>query len=525
VRPILSRFSKTPIAICVAFSALVLALCVAAGIHFKKRVEQEHYHQTENIAQILMANFENDVAVADAILTRVTTEIPEGGISESNEAELHRLLVGYALQPSMIGPGILDRDGTLIASAIAEPVAKVSLKERNIFRVHADAPDNSDLYISVPMRGVITNEWAIQFSKPLRDKTGAFQGVALLSYRLPHFIRLYEKLKLSDHGLAALTGKDGNVRVRSMNGEIGYGASVSRIPLVYNRVIAGEKGGTFDSRSGVDDVTRIGTFVVSQTTPFYVVVGDDTQYLRAQYIGYFYVLALCWLVLTAAMGAAVAFVHRLGKLSQQSQLEIVNSALAERRKISADMHDSIGASLAALLAYFTTENVNLADVRRRIGEMLTELRFLVDSVESDSGDINLLLSNVRHRMGSGIELAGINLVWQSGDLPQIRGLTARDSLAVKLILMEALGNVLHHSKAQNATVTANFDGRASIISITLRDDGRGFDPDTLNSGRGLPNMRKRAATISTGAEIFIESALHGGTTVRVDLKVPPSPSG
>src|SRR6185312_14425129 len=153
VRPILSRFSKTPIAICVAFSALVLALCVAAGIHFKKRVEREHYHQTENIAQILMANFENDVAVADAILTRVSTEIPEGGVSENNEAELHRLLVGYALQPSMIGPGILDRDGTLIASAIAEPVAKVSLKERNIFRVHADAPDNSDLYISVPMRG------------------------------------------------------------------------------------------------------------------------------------------------------------------------------------------------------------------------------------------------------------------------------------------------------------------------------------------------------------------------------------
>src|SRR5262249_28035273 len=155
----------------------VLALCIAAGVHFKKRVEQEHYHQTENIAQVLMANFENDVAVADAILTRLTTEIPEGAVSETNEAELHRLLAAYALQPSMIGPGMLDQGGTLIASAIAHPVAKVSLKDRNIFRVHADAPDNSNLYISAPMRGVITNEWAIQFSKPLRDKAGALRGV------------------------------------------------------------------------------------------------------------------------------------------------------------------------------------------------------------------------------------------------------------------------------------------------------------------------------------------------------------
>ena len=38
------------------------------------------------------------------------------------------------------------------------------------------------------------------------------------------------------------------------------------------------------------------------------------------------------------------------------------------------MHDSIGASLAALLAYFTTENVNMAAVKRRIAEILMELR-------------------------------------------------------------------------------------------------------------------------------------------------------
>ena len=37
----------------------------------------------------------------------------------------------------------------------------------------------------------------------------------------------------------------------------------------------------------------------------------------------------------------------------------VESALAERQKISADMHDSIGSSLAALLAYLGTETINL----------------------------------------------------------------------------------------------------------------------------------------------------------------------
>lgn len=523
VRSIFGRFSRASIAlVCAAFSTFVLVLCVLGGVHFKGGVEQEYYRETENIAQILMADFDDDAATADAILTRLAGEIPESGASEANEAELHRLLKGYALQPSMIGPAVLDRNGTLIASAIFDPVPRISLKDRNIFSVHAETPGKSKLYISNPARGVITNEWAIQFSRPLRDKSGAFYGVVLLSYRLSHFIRLYEKLQLSDHGLAGLTGKDGVVRIRSLNGVIGYGTSVSRIPLVYNRVMAGEKSGTFYGRGGLDGVTRIGTFVASQTTPFYVTVGYDTDYLRAQYIGFFYVLGLCWFVLTAAMVAAAALIHRSGKLSQQAQLEIVNSAVAAREKISADMHDSIGSSLATLLAYFTTENVNIADVKRRIGEILMELRFLVDSVETDDGDINLLLSNVRHRMGTGIELAGIDLRWHADELPEIRGLTARDALAIKLILMEALSNVLHHSKAKTATLTASYDQQASVILISVQDDGCGFNPLDAGSGRGLSNMRKRMASISTGGSIFIDASPGCGTTVQIELKAPPS---
>jgi signal transduction histidine kinase len=226
------------------------------------------------------------------------------------------------------------------------------------------------------------------------------------------------------------------------------------------------------------------------------------------------------------MIAATTFVHRLEKLNQQTQLEIINSAVAERQKISGDMHDSIGASLAALLAYFTTENVNIADVKRRIGEVLMELRFLVDSAETDDdGDINLLLSNVRHRMGSGIELAGIDLHWQAVKLPEIRGLTARDALAIKLILMETLSNVLHHSKASTATLTAGYDPQASAMLISVADDGCGFDPADAGAGRGLSNMRRRTRGISTGGAIFIDSLPRRGTTVRLELRVPPLLNG
>ena len=521
-RVLFGPFARAPIVLCAGFSAFVLVLCVLAGIHFKHAVEQQFTSETQNIAQILMAGFDDDAAAADGILKRLAGEISPSDVAPDHEAELHRLLKSYALLPSMLGPAVLDRNGTLIASAELDHVPELSLKDRNIFRVHVMAAGKSTLYVGAPTRTQIASEWAIQFSRPLHDAAGGLFGVVLLSYRLEHFVSLYEKLKLSDRGLVGLVGKDGIVRIRSLNGVIGYGSAVPRIPLVYDRVLAGQMSGTiYNQPGGPDDVMRIGSFVTSPSTPFYVTVAYDTAYLRTQYSGFFYALGLCWLALTVAMAAAAAFIHRLATLSQQSALQVAASATAERQKISADMHDSIGASLAALLAYLTTENINVADVKRRIGEILMELRFLVDSAETDDRDLNLLLSSVRHRMGGSIELAGINLQWRVGALPPIEGLTARDALSIKLILMEALSNVLHHSKAKTAALTADFIAQASVIVVAVTDDGCGFDPAEAATGRGLANMRRRIASISSGARSFIEAAPGRGTTVRVELNARP----
>jgi two-component sensor histidine kinase len=511
----LSKISM--ILVCAGFSAIVLALCVVSGAHFKRGIEQEAYRETENTAQILLAAFDEDAANADAILRRLAIQIREQDLTATPEPQLHRMLAQYALQPMMIGPAVFDREGMLIANALSETAPKVSLADRNIFRWQAEHPNESQLYISAPTLGSVTNEWSIQFSRP----TGSFAGIVLLSYRLSHFIELYEKLKLSDRGLAGLTGKDGVVRIRTLNGVIGYGSTMPRMPLVYNRILAGETNGTFYGRGGPDGATRIGSFVMSQSTPFYVTVGYDEEYLKSRYMGFFYVLGLCWLVLTAAMIAATAFIRNLEKISQRTRLEVINSAVEERQKISADMHDSIGASLATLLASMTTENIGMADIKRRVGEILMELRFLVDSAEPDGGDLNAILSNVRHRMGGGIELAGITLRWQAGTLPEIPGLTARDALTIKLILMEALSNVLHHSKAKTAAVTARYDAQASAVFIAVEDDGVGFiAANATAAGRGISNMRKRTASISTGGRIAIDSSPRGGSRISLELTVP-----
>jgi signal transduction histidine kinase len=292
---------------------------------------------------------------------------------------------------------------------------------------------------------------------------------------------------------------------------------------VYERVLAGEKRGTFFGVSSADNVTRIGTFIVSETTPFYGVVGYDDEYLSNQTLGIYWVLALCWFVLTAAMVASVLVIHRLENAAQRTRLEIVKSAMEERQKISADMHDSIGASLSTLLAHFSSETMNLTDIKRRIGEILMELRLLVDSAEPVDGDLNLILGNVRHRMAAAIELAGIEFRWRVEELPAIPALSSRDALSMKLILMEALSNVLHHSAARSVTLSATYDEAASAIIVAVVDDGHGFDIN-VKAGRGIFNMNMRTRKLSTGGVLAIDASPGKGTTVRIELRVPQAES-
>ncbi|MEI9806337.1 MAG: ATP-binding protein [Pseudolabrys sp.] len=121
-------------------------------------------------------------------------------------------------------------------------------------------------------------------------------------------------------------------------------------------------------------------------------------------------------------------------------------------------------------------------------------------------------------MGAAVELAGIALHWQVSELPIIAGLTARDALSIKLVQMEALSNILHHSKAMTTTLTAHYDEQTSQAVITVQDDGRGFNAgDASSAGRGITNMRKRIRAVSIGGTLTIESAPGLGTTIQIGI--------
>ncbi len=83
------------------------------------------------------------------------------------------------------------------------------------------------------------------------------------------------------------------------------------------------------------------------------------------------------------------------------------------------------------------------------------------------------------------------------------------------IVHESLANIARHSGASRVVIALSaVDGG---LELTVRDNGRGFDPATAATigHQGLVNMRERAEGI--GATMSIESDAATGTTVRVRL--------
>lgn len=100
-------------------------------------------------------------------------------------------------------------------------------------------------------------------------------------------------------------------------------------------------------------------------------------------------------------------------------------------------------------------------------------------------------------------------------LPDARlGLPEPVATAMFRILQEALTNVARHADAESVSATLEVD--AHSVSLTVSDDGIGFDAEGLGPGGfGLLGIRERVGAFAGAFDIV--SGVGRGTSIRVQL--------
>ncbi len=191
----------------------------------------------------------------------------------------------------------------------------------------------------------------------------------------------------------------------------------------------------------------------------------------------------------------------------------------ERERIMRDLHDGLGGQLVSALAIAQQGGADMTSVQQTLRDALDDLRLVIDSLDPAEGDLLVLLGTVRGRLEPRLAQQGLRFEWQVRDLPQIPGFTPEKALQVLRIIQEAIANVLKHAHARTVTVrtgTETGSGALPGIFIEVMDDGVGLQA-AAPSGRGLANMRNRAARI--GARLDV-TPRERGTSVRLWLPLP-----
>ncbi len=225
---------------------------------------------------------------------------------------------------------------------------------------------------------------------------------------------------------------------------------------------------------------------------------------------------------------------------QRSRERIVSAREEERRRLRRDLHDGLGAQLAALAIQAGALRITIgrdpvaaaeqaAELRSELKSAVADIRRLVHGLRPPALDELGLIGALRQRAVS----YGAGGIYQTpdghreGDPSLVVSLIAAEALpplsaavevAIYRIVDEALANVARHAAARSCMVRLEAGDR---FCLSVEDDGIGLSPDRV-AGVGLVSMRERAEEL--GGSFAITRRQDGtGARLAACFPLPSSP--
>ncbi|MBC7509260.1 MAG: sensor histidine kinase [Ferruginibacter sp.] len=205
----------------------------------------------------------------------------------------------------------------------------------------------------------------------------------------------------------------------------------------------------------------------------------------------------------------------------QSQLEMEKI----RNKISSELHDDIGSTLSGVSMYSYMANTQLQNgehenlkttlqtIQQSAGEVVNKLGDLVWSVKAGQHSLQLLFERLEQY---GFEMCKAkNIQFKTNILISNFSLPSEKHYQLYLFCKEAINNAAKYSEASMLELIVKESNQ--LLEITLSDNGKGFDAESVKRGNGLDNMQKRATEM--GADFNLQSKPDKGCLISLNVKI------
>ncbi|MFB7717050.1 sensor histidine kinase [Nocardia sp. NPDC056100] len=207
-----------------------------------------------------------------------------------------------------------------------------------------------------------------------------------------------------------------------------------------------------------------------------------------------------------------------------SRARLVAAIDAERRRLERDLHDGAQQDLVAVAVTVQLARQLVGSNDDECARMLTEASDLLQTAIGEirrlahgiyptllaSGGLRAALAGVTHR-------SAVPVLLNIADLGRYR---SEIETALYFCCLEALQNTAKHG-GNGVTATISAHQEDGTLTITVSDNGCGFEPSEKPAGVGLTNMQDRLAVI--GGALIVASTPGQGTRVTATVPAQPIP--
>lgn len=175
----------------------------------------------------------------------------------------------------------------------------------------------------------------------------------------------------------------------------------------------------------------------------------------------------------------------------------LDGQLQERRRISREMHDDMGAGLTSVLflGRAIQQPAEVAEKIRHTAEgLVRKMNEIIWAMNDGQDNLESLIGYIRSNMAEALDNAGIAYDFQVEEpLPGLR-ISQSFRRNVYLVVKEAVHNVIRHAQATEVLISVN---TTNGLNIVISDNGKGIDLSVKNSfGNGLKNMDGRMKEVN-----------------------------
>lgn len=420
----------------------------------------------------------------------------------------------------LIQVAVLDRDGWTRYSRLPAPKPAPNFADREYFQFHK-ASSGDEMHISQPIMGRVTKQWAIQFTRPIRDPGGAFAGVMIAALPPPALETIYREMRLEPDDVITLVRWDGAIMARTRDLASAAGVSLKgSLGLGKEAPVAGY----FRSSYRVDGVDRLVAYSKVGSYPLTVYVGQSMASVLAPYHRQRTLLIVAGAVgtlLLVLLGRVAVSRRRL-----RLQVEEGERRLAEQReRVMLELHDGAIQQIYAV-------GMHLERSRQQIDQDPLGAK---RTIANAAAHLNLVIQDLRNFIaGEGApprdeqafmeEVERIVPEDAGGDTPRFRldidpsvvkELTPEQAAHLLRITREGVSNVLRHANAAQAQIRLGRSPEGGV-RLEIADDGVGMREEAAQSrGLGLHHIGARGQKLA--GRTRVESAPGRGTRIIVEF--------